>query len=374
MFELAMAHGLISIVNVPKPHKIVAATEDGKQVPFETLHEIYEAYICFLRRCEEYFLCQFIPPPDINSVGEHINLEMELYLNGVDDTREKHLRQLIFNCLLKRETCITGCDNMNDIDLLELGSYTELQGGNIVLPSGYSSILKPMSSGIPDNAIIRSCPVKTIHWKWRPSRFDTGGPLPTVAEDEECDSDDSDRTVTEVPTKSKGSADRSGLSSSSYKVKVLCEDNSVYYADHVICTVPLGVLKEKHDTLFNPKLPAYKIESIERLLFGTVDKIILEYDRPFLNADISEIMFLWDSGAGASSSSGADEEDIEKYWYKKIYSISKVTDTLLLGWVSGRAAEYMETISHEQVAEKCTEILRQFLKDPYVPKPKRCIW
>lgn len=351
MFELAIAHGLINIINVPKPHKMVAATEDGKQVPFGILQEIYEAYVCFLKRCEEYFLCQFIPPPDINSVGEHINLEMEMFLDSVSDSREKHLKQLIFSCLLKRETCITGCDNMNDIDLLELGSYTELQGGNIVLPSGYSSILKPLSDHIPENTIIKSCPVKTIHWKWK-TGLNSAGPLPTVKEDE-CESDDSDRTVTEVPV------------AQSYKVKVVCENNSVYYADHVICTVPLGVLKENADSLFDPKLPEYKLASIENLLFGTVDKIFLEYDRPFLNSDISEIMFLWDSDG---------TEELEKSWFKKIYSFSKLTDTLLLGWISGKEAEYMETLSHEDVAERCTEILRKFLKDPYVPKPKRCIW
>jgi len=37
MFELAMANGLIDIVHVPKPHKVVAALEDGKQLPFLVL-------------------------------------------------------------------------------------------------------------------------------------------------------------------------------------------------------------------------------------------------------------------------------------------------------------------------------------------------
>jgi heterodisulfide reductase subunit A-like polyferredoxin len=138
IFELAMANNLISIVNIPKPHKVVAALETGKQVPFDVLQEIYEAYIVFLRRCEEYFLCQYLPPPDIFSVGEHIRYEIDLYLKGLKDHRDRHLRKLIFECLLKRETCITGCHSMDEVDLLELGSYTELQGGNIVLPSGYS--------------------------------------------------------------------------------------------------------------------------------------------------------------------------------------------------------------------------------------------
>jgi hypothetical protein len=37
MFELAMSHGLIDIVQTSTPHRVVAATEAGKQVPFPLL-------------------------------------------------------------------------------------------------------------------------------------------------------------------------------------------------------------------------------------------------------------------------------------------------------------------------------------------------
>ncbi|XP_034488429.1 peroxisomal N(1)-acetyl-spermine/spermidine oxidase [Drosophila innubila] len=381
IFEIAVQHGLVSVVNVPKPHKVVATTEDGHQVPFSILQEIYEAYVCFLRRCDEYFLCQYSPPPDINSVGEHINYEIEIYLSSVQDPKEKRLKQLIFNCLLKRETCITGCHNMNEVDLLELGSYTELQGGNIVLPAGYSSILRPMSAQIPKGSILTKCPVKKIHWK-RKKTF-TG--LETVDEHSENeDSDDSEKTVTEVPTAGgdaqRGASMESNASSNcdytpEGAVRVDCENGQIFHAGHVICTIPLGVLKHTHKTLFDPELPHYKQESIENLMFGTVDKILLVYDRPFLSADISEVMLLWDDEEheAITEEERATEAYLSKNWYKKIYSFAKITDTLLLGWVSGREAEYMETLSHETVAEKCTEILRNFLQDPYVPKPKLCV-
>ncbi|XP_034114934.1 LOW QUALITY PROTEIN: peroxisomal N(1)-acetyl-spermine/spermidine oxidase [Drosophila albomicans] len=380
IFEIAVQHGLVSVVNIPKPHKVVATTEDGHQVPFSILQEIYEAYVCFLRRCDEYFLCQYSPPPDINSVGEHINYEIEIYLSSVQDPKEKRLKQLIFNCLLKRETCITGCHNMNEVDLLELGSYTELQGGNIVLPAGYSSILRPLSAQIPKGSILTKCPVKKIHWK-RKKTF-TG--LETVDEHSENeDSDDSEKTVTEVPTGAtqRGASVESNASSSNCDyvpegaVRVDCENGQIFHAGHVICTIPLGVLKHTHKTLFDPELPHYKQESIENLMFGTVDKIILVYERPFLSADISEVMLLWDDEKeeAASEEERATDAYLSKNWFKKIYSFAKINDTLLLGWVSGREAEYMETLPHEQVGEKCTELLRDFLQDPYVPKPKLCV-
>lgn len=161
IFELAMANGLIDIVRIPKPHKVVAAMEDGKQLPFPVLQEIYEAYICFLRRCEEYFLSSYSPPEGINSVGAHVALEAELYLSSLPPEKRR-IRQLLFDCLLKRETCITGCDNMEQVDLLEMGSYAELQGGNISLPGGYSTILEPIAKHIPKDRIFLGTPVSKI--------------------------------------------------------------------------------------------------------------------------------------------------------------------------------------------------------------------
>jgi len=248
-----------------------------------------------------------------------------------------------------------------------------------VLPSGYSSILRPLGAQIPKQSILTKCPVKKIHWK-RKKTF-TG--LETVDENSEDEhSDDSERTVTEVPTGGlRGGSVESNSSgncdSPAGHVRVDCEDGRVFHAAHVICTIPLGVLKSNHRTLFDPVLPQFKQESIENLMFGTVDKIFLEYERPFLSADISEIMLLWDDDKRDMNSTEeelASEAYLSKNWFKKIYSFAKVTDTLLLGWVSGREAEFMETLPHEAVAEKCTEILRNFLQDPYVPKPKRCVW
>lgn len=371
IFEIAMANNLVNIINIPKPHKVIAATEDGKQVPFGVLHETHEAYVCFLRRCEEYFLCQYLPPPDIHSVGEHINLEAAIYLERLPTSEEKKLRRLIFDCLLKRETCISGCNIMDEIDLLELGSYTELQGGNIIIPSGYSSILEPLKKNIASDKILSNHPVKKIVWSSE-DQISTKG-LDDLGEE----SEDSDQTVIEDMSKSttpekpinpgEGTShtDKPKKKHPNY-VEVVCDNGKTFYANHVICTIPLGVLKDKVSTLFEPALPQYKLESIERLLFSAVDKIFLEYERPFLNPDITEIMLLWESSP--------TPEDMANSWYKKIYSFSKVSETLLLGWLSGKEAEYVESLPTTEVAAACTKILRKFLNDPFVPEPINCVW
>lgn len=115
IFELAISHGLIDILQTPQQRRVIALREDGKQVPFEVLQQIYEAYLIFLRRCEEYFLAEYVPPDDIYSVGQHIRLEIDLYLKSISNKEDKHLREMIFRCLLKRECCITGCHSMDEI-------------------------------------------------------------------------------------------------------------------------------------------------------------------------------------------------------------------------------------------------------------------
>ncbi|CAH0553813.1 unnamed protein product [Brassicogethes aeneus] len=345
VYELAMQNGLVDILAMPKPHEVVATTERGKQVPFATLQEIYEAYICFLKRCEEYFISQYLPPDGIESVGDHIKLEISLYLDKIKDKHERDLRKLIFDCLLKRETCISGCDDMSEIDLMEIGTYTELQGGNITLPNGYSSILEPISAPIPPDLILLEHAVSAIKWSRGKSK------------DYSYDSDDSDRTVIE---------EASSCEKASH-VEVTCENGEIFHADQLICTIPLGVLKSKANAMFQPSLPAYKVDAIDRLLFGTVNKIILEYDRPFLRPNITEVLLLWEP------ESAERRDDFSKTWFKKIYSFSKITETLMLGWISGKEAEYMETLHNDVVAKTCTNILRKFLCDPYIPKPKTCV-
>ena len=80
---------------------------------FQLLQETYEAYFWFFKRCEEYFLCKYQPPEGVKSVGEHIELEISIYLQRFPP-QQRHLRRVVFDYLLRRECCISGCHSMND--------------------------------------------------------------------------------------------------------------------------------------------------------------------------------------------------------------------------------------------------------------------
>jgi monoamine oxidase len=75
------------------------------------------------------------------------------------------------------------------------------------------------------------------------------------------------------------------LNTSNEFVKIKCSDGSEYDADHVIITVSLGVLKKFHKTLFTPELPEIKKNAIEGFSIGTVNKIFMEFEKPFWTKD-----------------------------------------------------------------------------------------
>jgi len=55
-------------------------------------------------------------------------------------------------------------------------------------------------------------------------------------------------------------------------VTVECENGAKLYADKVVVTLPLGVLKESK-AMFEPRLPTWKIDAIDRLGFGLLNKV-----------------------------------------------------------------------------------------------------
>lgn len=67
----------------------------------------------FFKRCEEYFLCKYQPPDGVNSVGQHIELEINIYLQRFPP-QQRHIRRLVFDYLLKRECCITGKETFSN--------------------------------------------------------------------------------------------------------------------------------------------------------------------------------------------------------------------------------------------------------------------
>ncbi|CAG0918602.1 unnamed protein product [Notodromas monacha] len=424
LYEMALSHKLVDINHQPKPRNVVALTEAGQRIPFRLVQEIYDAYSWFFRRCEEYYLSRYDPPEGIDSVGEHLCLEMALYLQEFP-VQDQKIRRMLFNHLLARETVITGCDSMHEMNLLEIGSYTELPGGNLQLRNGYSAIIPVLKKPIPEQAMRLKHTVTKIKWKTPKASASSGGDGLCVDDDEDFDTstessensrstvidamkldliDEEDeeqlpneadpvplpppdlvlqnrkrepdmdlhsqlrdlitkakfKTKPQVPSKPKPDTEEPKPEEKKFFVEVHCANGKRFLAEHVICCVPLGVLKESAETLFEPSLPSYKLQAIQALKFGVVNKIYLIYSRPFLHRDLSEIIILWDDDVDEA----VTEQPLKETWHRRIYSFSKVTEVVIMAWVAGKAAEFVETLSSQEISEKCTQMLRNFLNDP----------
>lgn len=145
------------------------------------------------------------------------------------------------------------------------------------------------------------------------------------------------------------------------RIKVECSDGSDYSCDHLICTVSLGVLKKHFKSLFEPTLPRYKVDSIKAMGFGTVDKIYVEFTKPFWDAEWEGVSFLWKS----DQLRRIRAYPVNGKWMSSIFGFYTVSfqPNILVGWLTGDAARHMEEVSDEDVRTGVQHVLKLFLKD-----------
>ena len=130
--------------------------------------------------------------------------------------------------------------------------------------------------------------------------------------------------------------------------------NEIFEVDYVITTVSLGVLKADHESLFEPKLPKRKIEAIQKLGFGLVDKIFLEFDRLWWDPKVvrNGFAFLFDEAGDQTADFGYTEEDAERDWTRFLLGAYGVQNRprILCFWISGEGAKKMESLTNDQVS------------------------
>lgn len=149
-------------------------------------------------------------------------------------------------------------------------------------------------------------------------------------------------------------------SSAGNRIKIECSDASEYECAHLICTFSLGVLKRHHLNMFEPLLPRKKIESIESMAFGTVNKIYVEFVQPFWDSDWEGISMLWQS---AELKKIREENVMNWNWMKNIVGFYTVSfqPNVLCGWISGDSARQMERASDDEFQAGVKRVLKTFL-------------
>ena len=131
-------------------------------------------------------------------------------------------------------------------------------------------------------------------------------------------------------------------------VKVTLTDGEVLQADHVVVTVPLGVLKSG-DIAFDPPLAAARRAAIETLGMGLLNKCWLRFDRIAWPADVDWIEWL------------GPKDGIWSQWV----SLAQATGApVLLAFHAGDQARQMERLSDaEMIAEAHAALKTMFGSD-----------
>lgn len=149
-----------------------------------------------------------------------------------------------------------------------------------------------------------------------------------------------------------------------------CSDSSIYNADHVVVTASLGVLKENYKTMFSPPLPAMKVNAIEGLSIGVVDKIFLEFEKPFWDDEWAGFSLLWTEKDSREIRGSPDS------WVEDIFGFYKVDyqQNILCGWIGGPSARIMEKLDDTTVFNGCLYLFEKFLNNQIKwTKPRRML-
>ncbi|XP_067386871.1 lysine-specific histone demethylase 1A isoform X3 [Emydura macquarii macquarii] len=133
----------------------------------------------------------------------------------------------------------------------------------------------------------------------------------------------------------------------------------IYKCDAVLCTLPLGVLKQQPPAVqFVPPLPEWKMSAVQRMGFGNLNKVVLCFDRVFWDPSVN--LF------GHVGSTTASRGELFLFW--NLYKAP-----ILLALVAGEAAGIMENISDDVIVGRCLAILKGIFGSSAVPQPKETV-
>uniref|UniRef100_A0A8C3T8Z9 Peroxisomal N(1)-acetyl-spermine/spermidine oxidase n=1 Tax=Chelydra serpentina TaxID=8475 RepID=A0A8C3T8Z9_CHESE len=277
-----------------------------------------------------------VPQVPVPSVGQYMRKEIAQQVKEwTDDDETKWLKLAILNMYLKLECCISGTHSMDQVGLGPFGEYTMLPGLDCTFP-GYGDLPDCMLTSLPKESVVFHKPVTVVRW---------GGSY--------RDESQEGRT---------------------FPVQVECEDGERFLADHVIITVPLGFLKEHHETFIDPPLPPRKADAIRQLGFGTNNKIFLEFEQPFWPPDCQLIEVVWEDESPLVEAG----TDVQAGWFRKLIGFLVLQPPeryghVLCGFIAGKESEYMETLSDAEVLTALTDVIRRLTGNPHLAPPKKVL-
>ncbi len=140
------------------------------------------------------------------------------------------------------------------------------------------------------------------------------------------------------------------------EVKVVTSCGDEFEGDAVLVTVPLGCLKAE-TIRFEPQLPDWKLASIERLGFGLLNKVVMEFTVPCWDETVDYF--------GAAAECTELRGRCFMFWNLKRTGGAPI----LLALVVGKAAYEVEHQESSDLIEHALIILRKLFGETAVPNP-----
>uniref|UniRef100_A0A7N0UYJ2 Amine oxidase domain-containing protein n=1 Tax=Kalanchoe fedtschenkoi TaxID=63787 RepID=A0A7N0UYJ2_KALFE len=245
------------------------------------------------------------------SLGSFLKSGLEAYWDHVGDSEEvkgygKWSKKMIDEAVFESE-------------------YQLFPGEEITIAKGYMSIINSLAAVLPPSAVQLNHKVSRIEWVQKQEDEGNGKP-----------------------------------------VRMHFGDGSVMFADHVIITMSLGVLKDgirpKGASLFHPPLPSNKAGAISRLGYGTVNKLFLQVNSGQECENDSKMKFPFLQMAFHRPDSDLKDNHIP-WWMRRTASLSPIykNSSVLLGWFAGDEALALETLDDDEILNGVSTTASSFL-------------
>ena len=151
------------------------------------------------------------------------------------------------------------------------------------------------------------------------------------------------------------------------RATITCEDGESIEADKVVMAAPLGVLKEQ-SIQFDPPLPQWKKDSIRRMGFGLLNKLVLVFEKPFWDTERDMFGLLRQHMTGTGNEQ-ADYKEGRGQFYLFWNCIDTSGLPVLIALMAGESAHYAEKASDAVLVAQCLEQLRKCFGRSNVPQP-----
>ena len=153
---------------------------------------------------------------------------------------------------------------------------------------------------------------------------------------------------------------------------IQCDDGESFSADKVVFTGSLGVLKHQ-DVEFEPSLPDWKTDAIDRLGFGVMNKVVLVFDEPFWDTERDMFGLLHEPSEHSTSIAQEDYSANRGRCYLFWNCLKTTGIPVLIGLMAGDAAYQTERTSDSEIITDAVSQLRSVFRNVAVPDPLESI-